>query len=118
MLSVVDEDRLDLLFTALANRRRRAIVLVLATHPASIAQLADAQGMSLPAIHRHVVALEDAGLVTRRKSGRVNYLAISRSGLALALDWINGFHPHWGSDEETLENYIAALTDNEPEETP
>lgn len=109
MLSVVDEDRLDLLFAALANRRRRAIVLALATHPASIAQLAQEQGMSLPAIHRHVIALEDAGLVHRRKAGRVNYLAITRSGLALALDWLGSFHPHWGSDEETLENYIAGI---------
>jgi DNA-binding transcriptional ArsR family regulator len=109
MLSVADEDRLDLLFAALANRRRRAIVLSLATHPASIAQLAQEQGMSLPAIHRHIVALEGADLVHRRKSGRVNYLAISRSGLALSLDWLGGFHPHWGTDQESLENYIAAI---------
>jgi DNA-binding transcriptional ArsR family regulator len=119
MLSVADEDRLDLLFAALANRRRRAMVLSLATRPASIQQLAEAHGMSLPAIHRHVIALEDAGLVQRRKSGRVNYLAISRGGLALALDWIGGFNPHWGTDDETLDNYIAALArDGETQEDP
>ncbi len=109
MLTVVDEDRLDLVFAALANRRRRALVLALATHPASIAQLAAELGMSLPAIHPHVAALEAAGLVRRRKSGRVNYLAITRSGLALALDWLESFNPHWGSDEDSLENYVAAI---------
>ena len=119
MLSVVDEDRLDLLFAALANRRRRTIVLSLAAHPASIAQLAQAQEMSLPAIHRHVIALEDAGLIHRRKSGRVNYLAISRAGLGLALDWVGSFNPHWGTDDETLENYIAGITrDADARETP
>jgi DNA-binding transcriptional ArsR family regulator len=122
MLSVAEEERLDLVFAALANRRRRAIVLSLATKPASIAQLALEQGMSLPAIHRHILALEDADLVHRRKSGRVNYLAISRAGLALALDWLGAFRPHWGSDQESLENYIAGIeraAHNPPtEETP
>jgi DNA-binding transcriptional ArsR family regulator len=119
MLSVADEEKLDLVFAALANRRRRAIVLSLASKPASIAQLAQEHGMSLPAIHRHILALEDADLVHRRKSGRVNYLAISRAGLALALDWLSGFHPHWGSDRESLENYIAGIeraTHNPPTE--
>lgn len=115
MLSVADDDRLDLLFAALANRRRRTVVLSLATRPASIAQLAQEQGMSLPAIHRHIVALEDAGLVHRRKSGRTNYLAISRARLALALEWLGAFHPHWGSDEESLDNYIAAIADTTTE---
>lgn len=115
MLSVADEDRLDLLFAALANRRRRTIVLSLATHPAAIGQLAQEQEMSLPAIHRHVIALEDADLVHRRKSGRTNYLAISRSALALALEWLGAFHPYWGSDEESLDNYIAAIADHTTE---
>ncbi len=118
MLTVVDEDRLDLVFAALANRRRRALVLALATRPASIAQLAAELGMSLPAIHPHVAALEEAGLVRRRKSGRVNYLAITRSGLALALDWLESFNPHWGTDEDSLENYIAAIASADADTAP
>jgi DNA-binding transcriptional ArsR family regulator len=103
------EDRLDLVFSALASRRRRQIVSTLALHPASIAQLADEQGSSLPAIHRHIVALEDAGLIHRRKAGRVNFLALTRAGLALAQGWLGGFHTYWGSDEETLDNYLAGI---------
>jgi DNA-binding transcriptional ArsR family regulator len=104
-----DEERLDLVFAALANRRRRQIVSTLALHPASIAQLADEQQSSLPAIHRHIVALEDAGLIHRRKSGRVNFLALTRAGLGLGRDWFAVFQTSWGSDEETLDNYIAAM---------
>jgi DNA-binding transcriptional ArsR family regulator len=111
MLTVAldDEDRLDLIFAALANRRRRQIVESLALQPASIAQLAAAQGASLPAIHRHVVALEEAELVQRRKNGRVNFLALTRSGVVLAQDWLAQFHPYWGSAEESLDNYIAGI---------
>jgi DNA-binding transcriptional ArsR family regulator len=108
-----DEERLDLVFAALANRRRRQIVTTLALHPASIAQLAEEQDSSLPAIHRHIVALEDAGLIHRRKSGRVNFLALTRSGLTLSRNWLADFQTFWGSDEETLDNYIAAMKEAE-----
>jgi DNA-binding transcriptional ArsR family regulator len=111
---MADDEQLDLVFAALASRRRRQIVSTLALHPASIAQLADAQGSSLPAIHRHIVALEDAGLIHRRKSGRVNFLALTRSGLALAQGWLGEFHTYWGSDEETLDNYIAGIERDTP----
>jgi DNA-binding transcriptional ArsR family regulator len=105
-----DDEQLDLVFAALANRRRRQIVSTLALHPASIAQLAEGQGSSLPAIHRHIVVLEDAGLIHRRKSGRVNFLALSRGGLELSRRWIAEFHSYWGSDTESLDNYIAGLS--------
>ena len=105
-----DDDQLDAIFAALGNRRRRRIVLTLATRPVSIGQLAAEQGASLPAIHRHVVALEEAGLVNRRKSGRVTFLALTRSGLLAAQGWLNGFHAHWGSSDESLENYLAGIT--------
>ena len=112
MLTVADDDldRLDLVFAALTNRRRRQIVLALALQPASIAQLAEQQGASLPAIHRHILALEDAGLVHRRKSGRVNYLALTREGLIPVQQWLSAFNTYWGSDSETLDNYIEGIT--------
>lgn len=110
----VEDDQLDLVFAALASRRRRQIVATLALRPASIAQLAQEQDSSLPAIHRHIVALEDAGLIHRRKAGRVNFLALTRSGLALAQGWLGGFHTYWGSDDETLDNYIAAIERETP----
>lgn len=110
MLTVGEnDDELDLVFGALANRRRRQIVLTLALHPASIAQLAREQDSSLPAIHRHVVALEEANLVHRRKSGRVTFLALTRSGLIAVQDWLGQFNAYWGTSDESLDNYIAGI---------
>lgn len=104
-----DAKKLDRMLTALANKRRRGIVHTLALQPASIGQLADQQRSSLPAIHRHIKVLEQAGLVRRKKSGRVNFLALDRTGLLLLQDWVAQHHAYWGSNEETLENYIAGI---------
>lgn len=111
MLSMIKKDakKLDGVFTALASDKRREIVYTLALQPASISQLADQQKLSLPAIHRHIKVLEQAGLVQRKKSGRVNFLALDRTGLLLMQDWVAQYHAYWGNNEETFENYIASI---------
>ena len=103
------DDDLDRVFAALANKRRRKIVYSLGLQPASISQLANQQRLSLPAIHRHIKVLEQAKLVRRKKSGRVNFLALDRSGLLLIQDWVLQYQAYWGSQEETLENYINSI---------
>jgi DNA-binding transcriptional ArsR family regulator len=104
-----DADDLDSVFTALASRHRRQIVHLLALQPASIQQLARRIGVSLTAIHRHIRVLEDAKLIRRKKSGRVNFLAINRATMRGVQDWAQQYHAYWGTDEETLENYVAAI---------
>lgn len=96
-------------FEALANQHRRSIVHHLSLRPASITELADAEKLSLPAIHKHIRILERAKLVQRRKSGRVNFLALDRTALRELRDWIEQYHAYWGTNEETLENYVAAI---------
>ncbi len=107
--TVGGDDDLDSVFTALANPHRRQIVHLLALQPASIQQLAQQLGISLTAIHRHIRVLEDAALVQRKKSGRVNFLAIKRATMLRVQEWAQQYHAYWGSDQETLENYVAAI---------
>jgi len=107
-----DAKKLDQALAALANKRRREIVNTLGKQPASIGQLADQQHSSLPAIHRHIKVLERANLVQRKKSGRVNFLAVDRTGLLLIQSWIAQYHAYWGSNSETLENYIDTIGKN------
>lgn len=102
-------DDLGRVFEALANEHRRQIIRLLALQPRSISQLAELRGLSLPAIHKHVTALEDAGMVRRRKVGRTNVLAIERGPLLRLRAWVDQFHPWWGTDGETLENYAASI---------
>ncbi|MBI3158147.1 MAG: winged helix-turn-helix transcriptional regulator [Chloroflexi bacterium] len=101
---------LDSIFVALANQHRREIVYTLSMHPSSISQLAEMQGLSLPAIHKHIKLLEQASVITRRKIGRTNFLALNRKSLIRLQDWANQYHAYWGSDEETLENYAQYVS--------
>ncbi len=102
-------DDLNRVFDALANEHRREIVLLLALQPRSISQLAELRGLSLPAIHKHVRVLEDAAMVKRRKLGRTNFLALEREPLTRLQAWTGQFQTWWGTDGETLENYIEYL---------
>ena len=100
---------LDRVLEALASPHRREIVYVLGLQPCAINQLAEMRGLSLPAIHKHIKVLENASLVSRRKRGRTTYLTLRRQPLQRLQDWVGQFHPYWGSDEATYENYDRHL---------
>ena len=100
---------LDTVFDAFANKHRREIVYLLGMQPHSISQLAELRGLSLPAIHKHIKVLEEADMVSRKKTGRTNFLTLNRKSLRGLQDWLAQFHTHWGSEKETLENYARYL---------
>ena len=100
---------LDEVLEALANKHRREMVYVLGLQPCAISQLADMRGLSLPAIHKHVKVLENAGLVTRRKTGRTTFLTLDRRAMRGLQQWLAQFHTYWGSDDESLANYSDYL---------
>ena len=108
-----ENPKLDSLFTALAHRHRREIIIVLSQQPATITQLAHFRNLSFPAIHKHIKILEEAGLVTRKKMGRVNVLTLNRASLRGVQKWVTQFHAYWDSGTETLENYIQAIENNQ-----
>jgi DNA-binding transcriptional ArsR family regulator len=116
-MEICADQGLDDVFEALANNHRRAVMHALSLRPHSISQLASIQGLSLPAIHKHIRVLEEAGMVIRKKAGRTNFLALNRKPLRDLQKWVGGFNPYWGSEKETLENYARHLggrnTDNE-----
>lgn len=107
-------DDMSGVFDALANEHRREIIRLLALQPRSISQLAALRGLSLPAIHKHVRVLEEAAMVSRRKLGRTNFLAIEREPISRLQEWTGQFHPWWGTERETLENYADALRQDPP----
>jgi DNA-binding transcriptional ArsR family regulator len=88
----VAEEALDRVLEAVANPHRRDILRVLGLQPCAINRLAQMRGLSLPAIHKHVKVLDQAGLITRRKQGRTTYLTLNRRPLVPLQDWINQFH--------------------------
>jgi DNA-binding transcriptional ArsR family regulator len=99
------DDRLDLLFRALGDRTRRALLARLAEKPAMITELAEPFAMSLPAVSRHIRVLEDAGLVARTVDGRVHRCALHAAPLRSALAWLQHYRRFWEGNLESLARY-------------
>ena len=104
-----DSPQLDTILGALANQKRRGIVHDLSLRPTTIGQLARNHELSLPAIHKHIRALEEAKLIIRKKAGRTNFVTLDSATLGLARNWITQYHVAWGNPRATLENYISKL---------
>ncbi len=112
---MTETQNLSAVFEALANEHRREIIYALGLQPWSISQLASMRDLSLPAIHKHIRVLEDADMVIRRKIGRTNFLGLNRGPLRGLQEWVGQFHPYWGSERETLENYARHLGKDTPD---
>ncbi len=78
-----------LIFDALGEPTRRAIVDHLSRGPASVSSLAEPLGVTLAAVLQHVQVLERASLVTSRKVGRVRTCSLDQTGLRAAETWIS-----------------------------
>lgn len=111
-LALSPEDRLDLIFQALANRTRRALLARLNAGPAMVTELAKPFGMSLNAISKHLSVLERAGLIDRSIEGRVHSCALNVGPMASAEQWIGAYTKYWNSQIDSL----AAFVESESEE--
>jgi DNA-binding transcriptional ArsR family regulator len=100
---------LDLLFHALADPARRAMVERLSRGPAPVSELARPLPMSLPSAMQHLGVLEAAGLVRSEKLGRVRTCAIAPETLSLAEQWINARRTEWEHKLDRLGGYLETL---------
>jgi DNA-binding transcriptional ArsR family regulator len=97
---------LDRTFGALADPTRRKILERLSRGDARVTQLAEPFSMSLPAISRHIAVLERAGLLKRRRSGRVHQLRIAPAPIRHAARWIDEYRRFWDGSLDSLAAYL------------
>src|ERR1700760_1327692 len=88
-------DQLDAVFNALANPTRRAIVVRLSAGDASVSELAEPFGVSLPAMAKHLGVLERAGLLDQHKEGRVRHCRLRAAPMRFAEEWLNSYRVFW-----------------------
>ena len=100
-------DILDLIFSALSDPTRRAILERLARGEASVTELAEPHDMSLPAVSKHLRVLEGAGLIAREKQGRVHRLQLESKPMKDALDWIEQYRKFWEEKFSALEKQLT-----------
>lgn len=101
-----NDSELNMVFHALADTTRRAILARLANGDALVTELAEPFDMSLPAISKHLGVLERAGLLHRHKDGRIRRCQLIAGPLATAEDWIIYYRQFWESQLDSLENYL------------
>src|SRR5215510_3889170 len=98
--------RLDALFAALADPTRRAVISRLAAGETAVSELAAGTAMSLPGFMKHLGMLERAGLLARRKEGRVVTCALAPRALKEASDWLERYRHFWDERLDALERYL------------
>lgn len=99
---------LDRTFSALADPTRRAILTRLAHGETSVSDLAKPFSVSLPAISRHLRVLEHAGLLERRKLGRVHHCRLRAAPLRQATHWMEHYRAFWEQQLDGLAAYLKA----------
>jgi DNA-binding transcriptional ArsR family regulator len=104
---------LDLIFAALADPTRRAILGNLLEGERNVTELAAPLPMSLAAVSKHVQILGRAGLVSQLRDGRVRTCRLEPDGLASAFVWMQGFGAFALEDYDALERLIARMTNGE-----
>ena len=98
--------RLDTAFAALSDPTRRGILVRLGKGNASMTDLAGRFGMTLTGMKKHVQVLEDAGLVTTEKVGRVRTATLGPRKLADELAWIAKYQQMLNERLDSLEQFL------------
>jgi DNA-binding transcriptional ArsR family regulator len=93
-------------FAALANPTRRHILARLAGGDWCVTDLARPHAMSLAAISKHLRVLENAGLIRRRRCGRVHRMKLEAAPMKEAVQWIEEYRCFWEGSLDRLDEYL------------
>lgn len=107
------QDRLSVIFAALADPTRRAILARLKDGEASVNELAAPFSISLPAISRHLKVLERAGLITRGREAQWRPCRLDAAPIKDVATWAGGYRRFWGESFEKLDDLLVELLEDE-----
>ena len=102
-------ERLDRTFAALVDPTRRAILVRLEHEDgASISALARPFAIKLPAVMKHLDVLDDAGLITRSKTGRTVTVRLRPAPMREAIAWLRRYERFWSESLDRLAAYVES----------
>jgi DNA-binding transcriptional ArsR family regulator len=111
-MSVVRDD-LSIVFAALADPTRRAMLDRLRSGEATLNGLAVPFEMSVQGVSQHLKVLERAGLVTRGRVAQTRPARLSPAGLQVASGWLERYREFWDASFERLDEYLEDLQAHE-----
>jgi len=100
-------DPMSMVFRALGDPTRRAMLRRLAGGERTVGELAEPFDMSLAAASKHVKILERAGLVRRRVAGRTHHCRLDATRLARAQRWLAFYERFWDEKLDALDTLLA-----------
>ena len=105
----MSDDPLTLLFAALADPTRRAILARLSQGEATVNELAEPFDMSLQAVSKHLKVLERAGLITRGQNAQYRPCRLAAAPLDDAVEWIGRHRRVWEHRFDRLEQHLRDI---------
>lgn len=105
--------QLDLVFGALADPTRRAILARLTEGEATVNQLVAPFRLSQPTISKHLKVLEQAGLVSRGREAQFRPVRLAPAPLAAVDHWIGGYRRFWEASFDRLDDLVQELKKKE-----
>jgi DNA-binding transcriptional ArsR family regulator len=101
--------REDVVFRALADPSRRAILERLTRGEAAVKDLTARFDISQPAVSQHLATLRRAGLVAERRDGRLVYYRVKPKGLRPLVNWINHYRAFWPDRLNRLQTLLKEM---------
>lgn len=103
---VSNSDRMDLIFSALGDATRRALLTRLKRGESTVGALASPFNVSRPAISKHLRVLEHAGLIRCTRDGRVSRCGLNAAALREAAAWVEEYRVFWEGKLGALANFV------------
>jgi DNA-binding transcriptional ArsR family regulator len=105
-------DPLTLVFAALADPTRRAMLTRLRRGPATVSELGEPFDMTGPAVSKHLRVLERAGLVTRSRIAQSRPATLEAEPMKQVAEWAEGFREFWEQRYDRLSDYLTTMSDD------
>ena len=102
-------DQLSVVFSALADPTRRAILARLAEGPATVNEIAEPFDMTLPAVSKHLKVLERAGLISRGRQAQWRPCKLEAEPLREATEWMGRYRQFWDQSFDRLDAHLKSL---------
>jgi DNA-binding transcriptional ArsR family regulator len=105
-------DALSTTFAALADPTRRAILARLAVGECTVSELAAPFAMSLPAVSKHLLVLEHAGLIAKGRQAQWRPCRLQAEPIKDVADWTDRYRDIWEGRLDRLGSYLNELTND------
>lgn len=109
-------DQLSVVFSALADPTRRAIIARLAQGEATVTELAEPFDMSLPGISKHLKVLQHAGLIEQGRHAQWRPCRLETRPLREVDDWLEEYRHFWEQTYDRLDEYLQTLQHKETDD--